>query len=419
MSIIDQLGDPLSAAHSLDMVDEWQDELMRTLINWSRINSGSRNLQGIKAMEAVIVEYVRPLGADIDFIDLDPTRQVRDNGEVVDAPNGRMIRITKRTGANRRLLMTGHTDTVFPLSSSFQDITWQSDGTLNGPGVADMKGGILVMVNALKAFEASTYAAQLDWQILLSPDEETGSLASGPHLADHAPTAHIGLTYEPALADGTLAGERKGSGNYTVVVKGRAAHAGREFFAGRNAVVHLASIISDLAALTNMRPGMTLNPAVITGGEAPNVVPDMALCRFNIRLQAPEDARPVELAIQDIIERHAAVDGFDVELHGQINRPPKAITDENAALMDLVRDCGGSLGINVDYVATGGCCEGNNLAAAGLPNVDTLGVRGGLIHSDREFMVPDSMTERVRLSALAMMAFADGRLDGSLAGLAA
>ncbi|GHF18681.1 acetylornithine deacetylase [Kordiimonas sediminis] len=396
---------------TLDWLDAQQVSMQETVINWSHINSGSRNLDGLSAMEDEIVSAFRCLDTEIELIQLEDTETVLDSGEVTQVANGRTIRIFKRPTANRRVLMTGHYDTVFPKNSAFQKTHWLDENTLNGPGVADMKGGILVMLHALQGFEKTAAAANVGWEVLLSPDEETGSLASAPLLADRAQAAHIGMTYEPALADGTLAGERKGSGNYTVRVQGKAAHAGREFFEGRNAVVLLAGIIGKLSALTGGREGLTVNPAVITGGVAPNIVPDLAMCRFNVRLKAPEDAPWFEGEVQKIIDTANTEDGFTVELFGGINRPPKALSDANLKLMDLIGACGKSLGLSIAYVPTGGCCEGNNLAAAGLPNVDTLGVRGGMIHSDEEFMIVESLSERAKLSFLILTAFAHGALD--------
>ncbi|NVJ97182.1 MAG: hydrolase [Alphaproteobacteria bacterium] len=396
---------------ALGRIQDRQAEMVETVIAWSKVNSGSRNLEGLAAMEALVLEAFAPLGAEVELIDLPDGEFVNEAGDVVPVKNGRTIRIFKRPEANRKVLMTGHTDTVFARDHAFQQPVWLEGDKLNGPGVADMKGGILVMLNALKAFEETPLAESVGWEVLLSPDEETGSLASAPILTERAKAADIGMTYEPALADGTLAGARKGSGNYAVVVRGKAAHAGREFHAGRNAVVRLSKIIGELAALTDGRPELTVNPAVIQGGVAPNVVPDMALCRFNVRLKEPEDAVWFETEVNKIVAAHDVEEGYSVHLHGGINRPPKALSDANIKLMDAIRACGAELGIAIDYVPTGGCCEGNNLAAAGLPNVDTLGVRGANIHSADEFVCADSFAERARLSALILMAFASGQLD--------
>lgn len=410
-SIIESVADKEALNASLQSLEEKHDEMITLVQKWSAINSGSRNLDGLKIMEDEIVKAFEPLGAEVEFIELGDGESVNANGDVETVKNGRSIRIFKHPTANRRVLLTGHTDTVFPVDSGFQTSTWLDDNTLNGPGVADMKGGIIVMLYALLAFESGPYAGSIGWEVILSPDEETGSLKSGAILMERAKAADIGLTYEPALADGTLAGARKGSGNYTVVVRGKATHAGREFHQGRNAVVALAKIIVDLSELTNGRPELTVNSAVINGGVAPNIVPDMAWCRFNVRLKTVEDGEWFQKQVDAIIAKWNGADGYSAELHGGINRPPKVLSDANLKLMDLIKACGSDLGITINYVATGGCCEGNNLAAAGLPNVDTLGVRGGMIHSSDEFALADSFVERAKLSALILNAFASGQLD--------
>lgn len=408
---IKQLLENTDCKAVLDELDTYQTEMVQLVQDWSKVNSGSRNLAGIATMEKLVIDAFEPLGAEVEFVQLPDTQLVTEAGEPEQVENGRCIRIYKRPLANRKVLMTGHTDTVFPIDSNFQSPVFLDTNTLNGPGVADMKGGIIVLLYGLMAFEKSPYAERVGWEVLLSPDEETGSLASAGMLAERAKAADIGLTYEPALADGTLAGARKGSGNYTLVVKGKSAHAGREFHEGRNAVVALSMLIGKLAALTDGREGLTVNPAVIHGGSAPNVVPDMAQCRFNVRLSEPEHADWFESQLKSIVGEANTQDGFEVELYGGINRPPKALSHANTILMDKIRACGVEIGIDINYVPTGGCCEGNNLAAAGLPNVDTLGVRGGKIHSSEEFVLVDSFSERAKLTALILMAFADGYLD--------
>ncbi len=396
---------------ALDATDGRQTDMVKTVEAWSSMNSGSANMAGLAAVEAAITEAFAPLGGDLEFIELPDGETVNALGEIVATKNGRCIRISKRPHANRKVLLTGHTDTVFAASHAFQKPKWLDANTLNGPGVADMKGGIVVMLNALKAFEETPLAGSVGWEVLLSPDEETGSLASASVLAERALAADIGLTYEPALADGTLAGARKGSGNYSLIVRGKAAHAGREFHQGRNAVVKMAECAGLLAALTGGRPDLTVNVGVVSGGVATNVVPDLAVCRFNVRLHEAEDAVWFEKQLDKIVAQANADEGYHVTLHGGINRPPKVLSEANLLLMDAIKACGLELGLDINYVATGGCCEGNNLAAAGLPNVDTLGVRGGMIHSADEFVLVDSFSERAKLSALILMAFAAGHFD--------
>lgn len=389
--------------------------LIDTVQNWSHVNSGSRNLQGLATMIDHVRDFAQPLEATDQLIDLPPTAFVDEKGDPVDLENGKILQLIKRPDASKRLLLTGHLDTVFPVDSDFQACKWLSDTILNGPGVADMKGGVLVMLTALMALEKSPQANTVGWEVLLSPDEETGSLASGKVLTERAPTAHMGMTFEPAMPDGTLAGERKGSGNFTVVVRGKAAHAGREFYEGRNAVVALSQLMAKLSNLSGQREGLTVNPAVISGGVAANVVPDMAKCIFNVRLEKLADQDWLQEQLTALIDETNQIDGISAALFGGINRPPKEISPANQVMMDMMTLVGSELGISLTYKPTGGCCEGNNLAAAGLPNVDTLGVIGGLIHSDQEYVDVSSFVPRTQLAAATMMAFGAGYFDEVIA----
>jgi len=254
----------------------------------------------------------------------------------------------------------------------------------------------------------SPHKDQLGWEVLINADEEIGSFGSRHYLVDSAKKADIGLVYEPSLPDGTLAGPRKGSGNFTLVITGRAAHAGREHHLGRNAIAALSRAVIAIDALTGGRPELTVNIGRIDGGGALNVVPDLAICRFNVRIKETEDQTWLLSAIENIVERANSEEGYTAKLHGGFSRPPKPMTPSLQHLFDLLQACGSELNIPIHYKPTGGCCDGNNLAAAGLPNIDTLGVRGANIHSDKEFIITDSLTERAKLSALILHKLASG-----------
>ena len=180
---------------------------------------------------------------------LSPSREVSADGRETSFDHPPSLAAVVRPDAPVQVILTGHYDTVYPETSAFQRVQTREDGALHGPGIADMKGGISVMLAALAAFERHPDAQRVGYRVLLSPDEEIGSIASGPVLADFARRGHVGLTYEPALADGRLASARKGSGNFHIVIQGRAAHAGRAFADGRNAVIGAARIAEAAARL--------------------------------------------------------------------------------------------------------------------------------------------------------------------------
>jgi glutamate carboxypeptidase len=311
-----------------------------------------------------------------------------------------------------QVILTGHYDTVYPAGSGFTEVVTRPDGALNGPGIADMKGGISVMLAALEALESHPAADNLGYRVLLSPDEEIGSLASAPLLAELAGQGHVGLTYEPAMGGGALAADRKGSGNFHVVVRGLAAHAGRDFAKGRNAIAAAADLAVRLAAANGQREGVTLNVARIDGGGALNVVPDLAVVRFNIRLPDAAAGDWALAFVKDAVARTAA-DGIQAQLHGGFTRPAKPFTPAQQMLFGAVKQAGALLGQEISWASSGGVCEGNNLFAAGLPNVDTLGVRGGDIHSEDEHAWPDSFVERAQLSALILAKLASGEIPAT------
>jgi glutamate carboxypeptidase len=271
-----------------------------------------------------------------------------------------------------------------------------------------MKGGLAVMLAALAAVEASPHAAHMGYDVVINSDEETGSFSSAALLTDAARGKVAALTYEPALADGTLAGARGGTGNFSVVVRGRSAHAGRNPEEGRNAIVAAADVALRLSKAAGR--GLAVNPARIDGGGPNNVVPDLAVLRVNFRPRTQEDIARAQAHIDAAVVMSAAEHDVAISVHGSFNRPPKPVDDGAQALFERIRSVGLDLGIPIAWAPTGGVCDGNTIAAAGVPVVDTMGVRGGAIHSVDEYMIPESLPERAALSAVTILRIArDGR----------
>jgi glutamate carboxypeptidase len=382
----------------LKWIDSRKESLLDTLMQLSAINSGTGNLSGLHDTQSALHSLFSPLADEVEIDDSVSVERTDHWGITADQHYGKIISFSKRKTAPFQILLCGHMDTVFPKEHSFQSPEKVDEHILKGPGVADMKGGILVMLTALEAFESSPGNDAIGWKVILSSDEETGSLGSSAVLESAAKRSHVGMIYEPALADGTLAGARKGSGNFTLVAHGKSAHAGREFSKGRNAIVALSAFINQIAALSNLEQDITVNVARITGGTAVNVVPDLAVCQFNVRCPRPEKLLDIQHKLSTIVDAQNAKNDVRFTLSGGFTRPPKTISPGTQLLMDWTRECGESLNTAVRFRDTGGCCDGNNLAAAGLPNVDTLGVCGANIHTDQEYMLIDSLTERAKLS---------------------
>ncbi|MFP5329833.1 MAG: hydrolase [Alphaproteobacteria bacterium] len=383
--------------------------MLDQVLEWSAVNSGSRNLAGLERMAEILAGAFASLPGEVRLVDPESVESVDHGGRKLSVEHGRNLHVAVRPDAPVQLLFTGHMDTVFGADHAFQQTSWIEEGILNGPGVADMKGGIAVMLAALKAVEACEAAARIGYEVVINSDEEVGSLGSAALIAKAAAGKHAALTYEPsARPDGTLAGARPGSGNFSIVVHGRSAHAGRNPEEGRNAVLAAADLALRLERL--IRDGLTVNPGRIEGGGPTNVVPDLAILRVNLRPRTRELEAEAKRQIEEAVDAVASDRDVRIELHGGFDRPPKPMTPGAERLFELVRQAGADLGQAIGWLPSGGVCDGNNIAACGVPVVDTMGVRGGKIHSMEEFLISESLGERAALSALAILRIAEGRL---------
>lgn len=380
-------------------------DMLRQVEDWSAVNSGSRNLDGLAILASRLADAFADLPGDIRLVDPAPVDAIDASGATVAVPHGRNLHLAVRPEAPVQLLLTGHMDTVFAADHAFQQLRWREPGVLNGPGVADMKGGIAIMLAALSAVEAAPIAQNIGYEVIINSDEEVGSLGSAALIARAAAGKRAALTYEPsALPDGTFAGARPGSGNFSFTVRGKAAHAGRNPQDGRNALVAAADLALRLKQA--VAPGLSVNPARIDGGGPNNVVPDLAVLRVNLRPATLDEQARAQQLIDRSVEQVAAEHDVKILTHGHFARPPKPMTPALETLFGLVRQAGADLGQSVAWQSTGGVCDGNNIAACGVPVIDTMGVRGGSIHSMEEFLIVDSLSERAALSALTILRLA-------------
>lgn len=394
-----------------ERVTDLKDAMQARTFEWADINTGSWNRDGLETLAPQMSDAFSALDAEIELIKTDPFEKVANNGEVEAFETGPVIRISSRKNAPQQIIMSGHYDTVFP-PNTFTETKQLSDDKYNGPGLADMKGGLSVMLGALQAFEAGPLRDQLGYQIVITPDEETGNFASAPFLVEATKSgALIGMTYEPCMDTGAMSGGRKGSAVFDIVLHGRSAHAGRAKEDGRSAIEAAAELALGLERLNGARDGVTFNVGSIDGGSAVNIVPDLAIIRFGARAPDAEAAAWATQQVETLLNAAIARDGISGHMHGGFYRPPKPRNEAQQKLFDAVADTGRAIGLELEFVDTGGVCEGNNIFAAGVPNVDTLGVMGGRIHSDEEYVIMSSFVERAQLSALLLNRIADGRLD--------
>ena len=397
---------------ALDYLSAINEKMVKRTTDWALVNTGSWNIEGLRSFSSTVADAFSELDAAVRLAPSVPFERVNASGEVELIETAPVVRVDARPDAPVQIVLTGHYDTVFP-PGTFEGVKDIGGGRLNGPGLADMKGGLIVMLEALKAFEMGYLKENLGYRIVISPDEEIGNFASNDAIFDAAQSgAMVGLTYEPCMETGELAGGRKGAAVFDISLRGKAAHAGRAKLEGRSAINDAAKIVVALEELNERMDGATVNVGAIEGGSAVNIVPDLAVIRFGSRAPDRETAEWVTREVEGITENVTKDSGVTAKIHGGFYRPPKPRNEAQSALFDVIRDTGKILDLDIRFADTGGVCEGNNVFAAGVPNVDTLGVRGGRIHSSEEFVEVDSFSERASLSALILNRLADGRIDG-------
>lgn len=308
-------------------------------------------------------------------------------------------------GRLRPVLICGHLDTVHDPRGPFQKLTIAPDGrTATGPGCVDMKGGLVIGIGALEALEEC--GVRIPWTLLLNSDEETGSYHSRRVIFEEAvrvaAAGGVGVALEPAGAKGELIVERAGSGQFFIEVRGRAAHVGRDFCSGVSAVNALAGLIVRISELGRPDDGLIVNIGPIDGGTATNVVPDRARAWGNVRFESREAAKRFEADLRAVTGA-AVGPGLSVEVSTSFVREAKPRTsgvDELAAIAQTVSE---QLGRPLPLGKTAGVCDGNVMQGAGLATLDTLGVRGGGLHTAQEWIELDSLVERCQLLAVFLM----------------
>ncbi len=221
-----------------DAIATQQEALCAQTIALANTNSGSFNASGVNAVRAQLAGLFADLEGTTEVLPVAPWESLGDDGNMQQRQLGDALRFRKRPEAPLQVFLCGHMDTVFAAEHPFQKVRQRDADHLNGPGVADLKGGLVVMHAALMALERSPLAPLLGWEVLLNPDEEIGSQSSMPLILEAAQRCDVGLIYEPTFPDGNFAGMRKGSGNFAFKAGGRAAHAGREHHLGRRCHRH-------------------------------------------------------------------------------------------------------------------------------------------------------------------------------------
>ena len=368
----------------------------RDIAEWVAIPTGWNHTEGLDALRAILRGRLEALGGRSEIwpgerapegsmsnTAIPPTLFVR-------GPNG-------SSGADRKpILFSGHLDTVFDPRGAFRSFERQGDRAI-GPGVSDMKGGLAIMIAALEALQAEVSAPP--WSVILNSDEETGSYHSMSHLRAVAPRHAAAIVLEPAMADGGLVVERLGSGQLTIEARGRAAHAGRDFINGVSAIDAIANAVLAAARVSDPTHGRIVNIGRIEGGEAANIVPDAARAHGTVRFRDRATGDEIAMALGRIA-RGGDGDLPCVQVRVSLNRPAKPLTPALQPLVDVCLGVATDLGRPLRSGSTGGSSDGNVLEDAGLPALDSLGVRGGNLHRTDEFVELSTLGERASLLAI-------------------
>ena len=393
---------------------------MKELVSsWANINTHFQNYQGLQALTAKLKESFSILEGSIEEIDLPHHTSVDDHGNIHSIALGKALHITKRPDAPIKILLNGHMDTVFHKNSPFQTVHETPQKTLVGPGVCDMKGGLVVLLYALQALEKSPYASKIGWEVLITPDEEIGSPGSKSILEQAAKRHHIGLIFEPAHSDGSIVSSRPGSINQVIVVRGKSAHAGRDYTHGRSALLKACSLATKFSSLNTLKMGQEMptdslgkhvivNIGEIHSGNSFNIVPDLAILRVNIRASLHNLLQETSSKIKEIVKEESADDGIWIEVHEVSARPPKVVDHATEKLSHFIQECAEKLDCKLSSKSSGGASDGNTLSNAGLLTIDSLGPIGGKMHTHEEYVVLDSIAQRAKLASLLLMRIGNG-----------
>lgn len=356
------------------------DDMLGDLERLVNVESPSHDLDAIAASAGAVAELI--------------TRRLGPPPTLIESAAGPHVHW--RASGEPRVLLVGHHDTVFPLGALASRPFTVADGRATGPGVFDMKGGIVLAVHVLASLDDLSGI-----EMLFTSDEEVGSAASRALVEERALACGQVLVLEPSADGGALKIGRKGVGTFEVTVTGRAAHAGLEPEKGVNALIEAARQILDIAMLAAPSAGTTVTPTIADAGTADNVVPAAARLRIDVRVASMDEARRVEEAMGALVPHDAEA---AISVTGGVNRPPMA-EDSSAGLFAAAAHAAADAGLAPFVgVSVGGGSDGNFTAALGIPTLDGLGVVGGGAHADHEWVDVASLPERAALLAALVIA---------------
>src|SRR4051812_35155081 len=390
------LGEAIRADESAYLAD------LERLVN---IDCGSYTPAGVDRIGEFVAAFLRDSGATVE-VRPDPAAQL--GATVIGTWAGEGA-----AASAPRLLLIGHMDTVFdPGTAAARPFSIDADGIARGPGVTDMKSGLLAGLYAMRALAAAGPLPFDRVTFVANPDEEIGSPTSTPHIRALAADSDVCLVLECARANGDIVSSRKGILDAKITVHGRAAHAGVEPEKGRSAILAAAQLVQRLHALNGRWPDVTINVGVIQGGTRPNVVGERCTIEVDLRAVRRADLETVEAEIRSMLEALVVPD-TTAELQEMARWWPMEKLERSGRLVEHVEALAGRLGFEVRDAATGGASDANTTAGLGVATIDGLGPIGGLDHSPAEYLEVASIVPRTTL--LAALILAIGR-DPTVAG---
>lgn len=389
-------------------IDYRKEAMTKQLEEWVNIHSGSDNPIGLDIMFNTLYKAFSILDAEMQTVYLEDSDISRSLEGAVHTPRKALI-VTKRKEAPLQILFGGHMDTVYPLTQHPQRAKYIESDKLKGPGTIDMKGGLVIMLRSLEAFEQYEFCKEIGWQVLITPDEEIGSPLSKPLHLELSKNHHLGFIFEPTFPDGSFVSSRKGSMNFTILSKGIQAHVGRDFHSGKNAITSLIKLLIKIEKY-NSSSNITFNLGKIEGGGPSNIVPDLALAKCNIRMMNREEMDEIREKITFLIEEEND-EGSNLTWFEESVRPPKNFNENEKKLFSIFEKTAKQLNLPFKIKESGGVCDGNFWATSGLPTIDTLGATGVGMHTEEECIFLESLLTQTKLCTSVMMNLASKKIE--------
>ncbi|UGB28970.1 M20 family metallopeptidase [Metabacillus sp. B2-18] len=359
-------------------------EMLTFIEKLVNIDSSSYDKEGVDQIGRILQDNYTALGFHVKVI---PQENY-----------GNHLVIQHKEAKNPNIVIIAHMDTVFPKGTAIERPFKIEGNRAYGPGVIDMKSSQAAVLYAIKALLNEGHKGYKNIKIILNSDEEIGSPTSRSLIESEAKGMRYALVMEPARKDGSLVTARRGKGNYTLIVEGKAAHSGIEPEKGRSAIEELAHKIIQLHELSDHENGISVNVGLIEGGSSANTVSDHAEAQIDVRMKEIEQVEIIEERLEEICST-TEVSGTKIVLEGEMNRPPMEKNKKTRALLRIIQDVGDEIGIEIEDTATGGGSDASFTSSLGVATIDGLGPVGGNAHSDKEYLEIPSLVERTLLLA--------------------